>query len=623
MQVATWLLSGGWWNLEASIGLPIPHVPRWFGKFTVFSQFPLAAPVAVTSRFHWQAGFSMKMSTTKTTITQSHLRLSRVVLIGSVLLAGCSAEQSGTGATSLASLPPAEACQALNGMVIGAESIGEPTSGATIASAVLVAAAEADNANGEFCKVLGAIHPVDPAAPNINFEVNLPSTWNGKTLQFGGGGLNGTLITGLGRYAKQPDTEETPLKRGYVTLGSDSGHQSRGGFDGSFYLNEEALENYGHKQLKKTHDVALQLVQTRYGAAPTFNYFIGGSQGGHEGFDVVQRYPDYYQGVVAGYPAHNVVMLHLSAWNYAKALLANEGRSWISPAKAQKVVEVVYQRCDALDGASDGIISHLMACEAENAPLTQLDEQNPLRCAGGADTGDDCLSDAQLQALVAIDTPFTTGFPVFPDDTATAAFPKWTPLVGSTFRDGGLTILGAESPQQALQYAPGAATLGYAIARDPNLDVYQNFEPARYEARIKELAAKMSANSIDLDRFQANGGKLIFFHGLVDDFITPYSSIYYYNRLKVKYLPEVLGDFVRFYTIPGMGHVTGVFNARLASLDALEAWVERGEAPGDLLAIDANTASAGRTRPVCQFPAWPHYDGSGDLNAAASFRCAE
>src|SRR5690606_39258938 len=140
----------------------------------------------------------------------------------------------------------------------------------------------------------------------------LPIDWNGRTLQFGGGGLNGTLVTGLGRYVKQPDEEPTPLARGYVTLGSDSGHQSGGGFDGRFYLNREALENFGGQQIKKTHDVALRLVEARYGRAPDFNYFAGGSQGGHEGFDAVQRFAEDYDGVLAGYPAHNVLMLHLS-----------------------------------------------------------------------------------------------------------------------------------------------------------------------------------------------------------------------------------------------------------------------------------------------------------------------
>lgn len=520
----------------------------------------------------------------------------------------------------VSTLSPAEACERLQGQHLSAMLIGLPTTGATIASARLIPANAADNDNGEYCKVLGAIHPHTYTAPDINFEVNLPSDWNGKTLQFGGGGLNGTVVTGLGHYAKQPDTEPAPLARGYVTLGSDSGHQSSGGFDGTFFLNAEAMDNYGHMQIKKTHDVALALVNARYGNAPGYNYFIGGSQGGHEGFDAVQRYPDDYDGVVAGYPAHNVLMLHLSALAFTQALMAHDGASWLNPAEAEFLVQQVYATCDNLDAAADGIISNVTACRAETAPFKLLNADNPLRCTDGGDGGDACLSDAQLEALNLIDSPYTTGFPVFNDDNGSAVFPKWTPFEGSTFRDGGLAILGAEGPQQALQAAPADATNRFAVAQDLTLNVFTDYDPQRYAGRITEVAARISANSVVLDRFRDKGGKLIFFHGLVDDFITPYSSIQYYDRLLARYGQDT-DTFVRFYTIPGMGHVTGVFNARLATLDALEAWVERGEAPDTLIASDANPDTRGRTRPVCHYPSWPQYDGSGDVNNAASFTC--
>lgn len=513
------------------------------------------------------------------------------------------------------------ACHGLAGSLIDPRRIGEPTSGAIISSAELVGKNAAANADGEYCKVLGEIAPVDRTAPPIRFEVNLPTAWNGKMLQFGGGGLDGVLVTGLGPYSRQPTAEPTPLASGYVTLGSDSGHQSTTPFDGHFYLNEEALENYGHLQIKKTHDVALWLIARRYGRRPLHSYFIGSSQGGHEAFDAAQRYPSDYDGVVAGYPAHNVVMLHLSAWNYARALQAEGGKAWIDPAKARLVASTVYQRCDALDGLTDGIISNLAACEAANADLKRLDDQNPIRCRDGADLGDECLSDAQLRALLAIDRPYEPGFAVFADDAASATFPKWIPFSGSTFRDAGFDILGRDGPQGALQYAPGAATLGLAIARDPTLNVYEHFEPREFQARIRDLALRMSANSTDLDAFRRRGGKMIFFHGLADDFITPYSSIQYFERLQKRYDPRTLDRFVRFYTIPGMGHVTGPFNARMSTLAALEAWVEKSRPPGDLLATDVNPETQGRTRPVCRYPAWPHYLRTGNTDRADNFRC--
>jgi hypothetical protein len=547
------------------------------------------------------------------------------VCLASLVLAACSdSGQEDAAATEQAAAPALDAarsCTALAGLELAASEIGLPTNGADIISAELIAANAEGNSNGEYCKVLGAIHPVDYTAPDINFEVNLPSSWNGKTLQFGGGGLNGTLVSGLGRYVKQPDSETTPLARGYVTLGSDSGHQSSGGFDGTFYLNEEALLNFGHMQIKKTHDVAQWLVIQRYGEASKYDYFMGGSQGGHEGFDAVQRFPDDYDGVVAGYPAHNVIMLHLSALEYARALAANDGAGWLSPDEIGYFTGVVYERCDALDGAADGIISNVQACAATNAPLKEKNGDNPVRCAFGMDTGSDCLSDAQIDALNVMDSPYDLGFSLFGDDERNSIFPRWAAFEGSTFMDGGSSNLGVAGPDTALQRAPGVATNGLAVAKDLTLDVMADFDPKRYAGRLIEVASKMSANSVAVDRYRDNGGKLIFFHGTVDDFIPLYSSVQYYERLLQRYGQDGADQFVRFYTVPGMGHVTGVFNARVASLEALEAWVERGEAPGELLASDAHAATAGRTRPVCHYPAWPRYKGDGDINLAASFEC--
>ena len=551
-------------------------------------------------------------------------KLESIILVVIIsILSFSSFAQDRTAIPPMASLSAAEACSNLQGVSISSTEIGLATSGATIQSAEFVSSNARDNNNGEFCKVLGAIHPVSYNAPDINFEINLPTNWNGKSLQFGGGGYNGRVVTGLGHYAKQPASEQTPLTKGYVTLGSDSGHQSSGGFDGSFFLIDEALRNYGHEQIKKTHDVAMLLIQSRYGTQSQYNYFIGGSQGGHEAFDAAQRYPDDYHGIVAGYPAHNVVMLQLSANQYARALLANNGASWLSPAKVNAFTARVYDVCDGLDRAEDGIISDVVSCINATQDFKLNNQQNPIRCDGGADTGDSCLSDAQIQALNVMDEPYDLGFSVFADDESNSVFPKWSPFEGSTFFDGGFPNLGGDGPESSLQSAPGDAMPKYAIAQDLTLDTMNDFEPAKYAGRISKLVELISANSVNLDRFQDKGGKLIYFHGMVDDFIPIYSSIEYWERLQGRYDENLLSDFVRFYTIPGMGHRTGKFNARLSSLDALEAWVERGVEPSNLITTDANQATAGRSRPVCHYPEWPRYNGRGDINSADSFTCVE
>jgi hypothetical protein len=204
-----------------------------------------------------------------------------------------------------------EACDSLTSSKIPAASIGLPTSGATIDSATLIPAEAPDNANGSYCKVLGSIHPVDPLAPDIRFEVNLPDDWNGKALHYGGGGYDGNLITGLTITRFAMPGSPTPLRRGYVTFGSDSGHQSPSVADGSFAMKAEALVNFGGAQLKKTHDVAIQLILRRYGAGPSRTYFFGNSQGGHEGFIVIQRWPQDYDGVVSIHPVYDFTALQL------------------------------------------------------------------------------------------------------------------------------------------------------------------------------------------------------------------------------------------------------------------------------------------------------------------------
>ena len=138
----------------------------------------------------------------------------------------------------------AEQCAALTGLEVSAKAFDLPTTGAVVTEAVWVQA----TANGQ-CRVKGGIRPVDPTAPMIGFQVNLPDNWNSRALQMGGGGLNGSLVTGLTPYRNQPPGQPTPLEQGFVTLGSDGGHQGGGG---SFALNDEALLNYGQQSIKKT-----------------------------------------------------------------------------------------------------------------------------------------------------------------------------------------------------------------------------------------------------------------------------------------------------------------------------------------------------------------------------------
>ena len=510
-------------------------------------------------------------------------------------------------------LPPT-ACASLRGLSIPALAIRLNTGGALVQTAVPVSASATDNANGDYCKVTGIVRPRNPGSPSMEFEVNLPLAWNRRVLQMGGGGYNGTLVTGLTGFTLQPATVDNPLKQGFVTLGTDGGHKSAAGFDGSFAMDDEALRNFGKESVKKGHDVAIEIIKKAYGRAPERFYFIGGSQGGHEALDAAARYPRDYDGVVAHYPAYNVTLLHLGSLNVGRALYEGGGAAWMNPAELKLITDAVYAKCDDLDGARDGIISHVKACNAAFDVKT-------LRCANGTDASDACLSDAQLAAVAKITSDYKPGFAIAGMDT----FPKWALLEGALFQ--GRSSFGQVSQpsnplsgKEPLLYTAGDQTAKFIISRNPTLDTMQ-FDPRQWQSRIATVASIMDVSDVSLEPFKAKGGKIIVTHGTADDFITPHNTVLYYNRQIEQFGKAGVDSFIRFYMIPGFGHGFGPFNAKIDSLKALQNWVEKGQAPTGLAAVDGNP-NANRSRPLCEWPAWPKFTGApGSESSAASFTC--
>ncbi|MGH8260376.1 MAG: tannase/feruloyl esterase family alpha/beta hydrolase [Steroidobacteraceae bacterium] len=527
-----------------------------------------------------------------------------------VIAAACATARASDAATRLIA-----DSASLQGFTIPASAIGLPTRGAIVETAVAVPASAPHNADGDFCKVTGIIRNATRSKALFEFEVNLPDAWNGRALQMGGGGYDGSLVTALGPYTLQLPGEATPLKRGYITLGSNGGHRGGPGFDGRFGLDDEALLNYGKESVKKTHDAVMAIIRKAYGRAPRRFYFIGGSQGGHEALDAAARYPDDYDGVVADFPAYNVTMLHLGSWNVGLALYADHGAGWMDAAHVRLITDAVMAKCDALDGLEDGLIGNVAGCDAAFDVKT-------LRCPDGG-TGASCLSDAQLKAVARITSDYNPGFSI----AGMATFPRWALLEGAKFSGPSNfgTVSQPSNPlsgKEPLLYSVGAATIKYIITRDPNFDAL-HFDPKRYEARIATVASIMDVTDQSLERFRAKGGKIIMTHGTADDFITPHDSIAYYERQLAQFGPKRLHGFLRFYVIPGFGHGFGAFNAKFDALPALVQWVERGKAPAGLVAKDGNP-HAHRTRPLCEYPTFPKFTGSpGTGDSAASFTCAQ
>ncbi|HEY1308196.1 MAG TPA: tannase/feruloyl esterase family alpha/beta hydrolase [Vicinamibacterales bacterium] len=533
---------------------------------------------------------------------------------GTLVMASAMAAAYSVSAQDGTTALPSANCASLQGFEINASAIGVPTGGAVVQTATVVAASATGNANGDFCKVNGIIKPHNPTSPNMEFEVNLPLAWNRRVLQMGGGGYDGNLVTGLTPFTLQPANVDNPLKQGFVTLGSDGGHKASGpGFDGRFALDDEALLSYGKQSIKKAHDAGIAIIRKAYGRAPERFYFIGGSQGGHEALDAAARYPNDYDGVVAHYPAYNVTMLHLGSLNAGRAVYADGGKAWISPAKTKLITDAVYAKCDDLDGVKDGIVSDVKAC-------TKAFDVKTLRCANGADTGDTCLSDAQLGAVAKISSDYKPGVTVAGMDT----FPRWALLEGALFQvsnfgkapQPGNPINGSE----ALLYSAGDQTAKFIITRNPKLDT-MTFDPTQWKDRIATVASIMDVTDVSLAKFKAKGGKIVMTHGTADDFITPHNSELYYQRQVKEFGQPGVDGFMRFYMIPGFGHGFGVFNTKFDSLKLLQDWVEKGQAPKGVTAVDGNP-NANRSRPLCEWPKWPKFTGApGTENSAASFTC--
>jgi feruloyl esterase len=500
-------------------------------------------------------------------------------------------------------------CPALAGAKVAKSDIGLPTSGATIKSAVWTD----DPINSRYCKVSGAIHAAGDA-PDINFQLNLPAAWNGKALQIGGGGYDGTLVNA--EAARFPDpAKPSPLKQGYATFGSDSGHVTPPGQDAAaFASNAEALANFAGDQLKKTHDVALSLIRRAYGSAPRRMYFQGNSQGGHEGFLVVQRWPKDYDGVVAIHPVYDFVALQTDGVLVGQAVY-NRAGAWLSPAKVSLLGNAVLAACDGLDGLVDGVIGNVRACDRAFDPAS-------LRCQGGGDTGPDCLSDAQLMTLkvLAADMPLRVSL------SGIDRFGKWPVLEGASM-SGRFNPFGRTAdkpahpgPNDSFLHMMGDQMVRYMVLKNIAYDTLA-FDPARDAAALQALSAKMDASDPDISAFQKRGGKLLLMHGTVDMAVTPYNTIAYFERLKARFGQDALHHFVRFYIAPGFGHGDGAFQVGWDSLGALDAWVDRGIDPGPQFMTDTNKQASGRTRPLCEYPLYPRYSGSGDITAAASFSC--
>lgn len=441
----------------------------------------------------------------------------------------------------------------------------------------------------EYCRVSGN---VDTA---INFELRLPSNWNGKFYHQGGGGFVGSIpLAGPG------------LSRGYAAVATDTGHQGMGfaALDGSWALNNpQGQLNFGHRAVHVVTVAAKQIVAAAYGRAPSRSYFEGCSNGGRQALMEAQRYPTDFDGIVAGAPALDWTGL-MTGFNYNQQAIRSAP---IPPAKLSVLAQAVVARCDAKDGLVDGLVDNPRRCRFDPGVV---------QCKAG--DAPDCLTAAQVAAVRKVyDGPVNSGgkqlHPGFPPG-AEDGFTGWQLWIS------GPSGFGAPVNNNPFQFTFSDHYLRFMVFSDPGYDS-MSFDFDDDVARVNATAPLFSADDPDLSRFRARGGKLLMWHGWADHALMADRTIQYYHDVVHTMGRKKAESFVRLFLAPGMHHCAGGPGLNdFDSLTALENWVERGVAPERLIARHVGTGVQ-RTRPLCSYPEVAVYRGKGDPNNAASFSC--
>jgi feruloyl esterase len=444
-----------------------------------------------------------------------------------------------------------------------------------------------------YCELTATIRPVPGS--EIGVVYRLPANWNGKLLGIGGGGMAGNV---------KLETAAPNLARGYATGQTDMGHPGPGALDPSWalaapgQLNEERVIDFGHRATHLMTVLGKQIVQAYYGRPQSRAYWEGCSTGGRQGLMEMQRYPDDYDGVVAGAPVYNM-LVYSTAVLRTQHFHATPGSN-LTPAQLQRLSGAVMNACDAQDGVKDGILTDPRQCKFDPAVL---------QCQGAG--GGDCLSPQQVETVRKMYQGVETA------DGRTAA----APLLPGGEPDWLGRSLGNEKMKLGLNSLLGAPFISYLVKKDPKYDLF-SFDPNKDvdEAERSFARREIAATDADLSAFFRRGGKLILWHGFNDPGPSPVQTAKYYEEVAAK-VGGAIEDRARLFMVPGVYHCRGGPGPdKFDALAALDDWVEKGTAPARILATRADRKLS---RPLCPYPQLARYIGSGDPNDAASFTCAQ
>ncbi len=437
-----------------------------------------------------------------------------------------------------------------------------------------------------FCRVAATLTPSTDS--DIKMEVWMPAEgWNGKLQSVGNGAFTGSLRQGGGR------SMATGLERGYATASTDTGHV--GGSAEFGYEHPEKTVDFGWRSVHEMTVTAKDVIAAFYGDGPEHAYWFGCSAGGRQAMKEAQRFPEDYDGIIAGAPGNDWMGRAAGSLRVAKHLEQHEDAR-LPEAKVQLLHEAVLAACDAADGVEDRVVGDPERCDFDPGVL---------ECSGGA--GDDCLTAAQV---------------------ATAEMMYSSPENPKTGRAITGVLPGSE---------PNWTDMGWTrSARATGIDQYRYLIHGDLDWSIDQFdfdADIVAAEEIDNDTLNAldpnlrpffdRGGKLLAYHGWADAQISPANATQYYDRVIEAVGDEAMvQDGFRLFMAPGMGHCAGgegpnAFDA----LTVMEEWVERGNAPDQIIASRTRDGAVDRTRPLCPYPQLAVYSGSGSTDDAANFVC--
>lgn len=455
-----------------------------------------------------------------------------------------------------------------------------------------------------FCRVAATLTPTPDSAIMAEVWLPDPAQWNGKFFGIGNGGFGGTV-------AAPALDMRTTLARGYAAAGNDLGHETPTfTIDASWAIGHpEKVKDFAFRADHVTAEFAKTVIRAYYGRAPELSYFRGCSNGGHEALMEAQKFPGDYDGIIAGAPANSWTHLMTGfLWN-ENALFAKPD-SKIPDSKLAIIQQAALADCDALDGAKDGIINDPSVCHFDPRRLL----------CKGADAPE-CLTQPQLDALRKI-----YGGPVNPR-TGKSIYPGYPPGSEALPQNWSAWITSASSNQR--QFAN--QFYGTVVLEKPGWD-FRNFDFDKDVSRTDAtIGPTINSNDPDLSAFAARGGKLIVFQGWSDAAVTPWGTIDYYRSLQKKMGAANARRFVRLFMAPGMMHCGGGPGPNsFDTASAIEQWREKNTAPEQLVAsryansIAALMGSPGKalaTRPVCAYPAVPHWTGKGSFDEAQNYVC--